>query len=348
MARVLVTGANGQMGSNLVRQLRADNHDVVGMVREGADLSGIASLDLELRKGDILDAEAVMLATEGVDVIAHLAAVYDMRARDFDAVMKPAVEGVRNVLAAAEKHDVERVIHISSTAAVGLTANPDVPRTEVDWTDDSTKQLYYRAKTESERCAWEMAEELSVPLMVLCPSMVLGRFDYRVTPSTRFIRTLVDGSGMTGGGGLNLVDVRDVATAISRAIDRGEPGDRYILGGDNLTLQEIGALVGELTGKKPMHLPAPRFAAIATVTVMEAVERLFGKDPVVTRDEAILFANRYVFVDSVKAKQVFDWQPRGAREVLEETIRWLVFTKGLKPKVLARLADKFPADRSWS
>ena len=113
MARVLVTGANGQMGCNLVRQLRADGHEVVGMVRAGADLAGIESLDLELRKGDIRDADAVHAAVEGTDVIANLAAVYDLRARHADDIVKPAVEGAQNVLAAAERHGVSRVIHIS-------------------------------------------------------------------------------------------------------------------------------------------------------------------------------------------------------------------------------------------
>ncbi len=347
MARVLVTGANGQIGCNLVRQLRADDHQVVAMVREGADLRGIESLGLELRRGDVLDAQAVAAAVEGAEVVAHLAAVYDMRARDPEAVMKPAVEGVRNVLAAAKQHGVRRLVHISSAAAVGMSKTPDQVRTEADWNDDATV-AYYHAKTVSERRAWELAEELGVSLVVLCPSMVLGPYDFRVTPSTQFVRALVDGSGMTGRGSLNVVDVRDVAVAISRAVDRGPAGERYITGGDTVSQQELGAMVGELTGNKPTHLPAPRFAAIATVALMSSVQRLLGKEPVATVDEARLFVDRYCPYDSSKARQALDWHARPAREAIDAAIRWMVFAGQLPAALLERLRERFPPDPAWA
>jgi dihydroflavonol-4-reductase len=346
MARVLVTGANGHMGANTVRQLQADNHEVIGMVRHGADLAGIAGLDIELRRGDVLDADAVRAATQSVDVVAHLAAAYNMRVRDPEEVIQPAVVGVRNVLSAAAANGVNRVIHVSSVAAVGLTADPAKARDETDWNDDAT-QPYYRAKAESERRAWQLAGELSVPMVVLCPAMVLGPFDYRVTPSTHFVRTWVDGTGMTGRGGLNVVDVRDVAEAVTRAIDRGTPGERYIVGGENITQRRAGELIGELTGKRPTHLPVPRALVIATAALLEAGARLLGKEPAVTREEATLFVDRYSFYDTSKARQAFELKPRTAFETLEETVRWLVYRDLVPPEVRARIADRFPPDPEW-
>jgi dihydroflavonol-4-reductase len=334
------------MGANTVRQLQADNHEVIGMVRHGADLSGIAGLDFELRRGDLLDADAVHAATRSVDVVAHLAAAYNMRVRDPEEVIQPAVVGVGNVLSAAATHGVDRVIHVSSVAAVGLTADPGQPLDETHWNDHAT-QPYYRAKAESERRAWKLAGELSVPMVVLCPAMVLGRLDYRVTPSSHFVRTWVNGTGMTGKGGFNVVDVRDVAEAVSRAIDRGTPGERYIVGGDNITQRRAGELIGELTGKSPTHLPVPRAVAISTAALLEAGARLLGKEPTVTREEAILFVDRYTFYDTSKARQAFDLKPRAAFETLEETIRWFLYRDLVRPEVRSRIADRFPPDPEW-
>jgi dihydroflavonol-4-reductase len=347
MSRVLITGANGHVGANVVRACLAAGHDVVGFVRHGSDQRGIEGLPIALSYGDIRDPKAVEAAVRGCDSVMHLAAVFNTQSKDPDIVVRPAVEGAENVLRAGAACGVSRVVYTSSVAAIGFEESPDKPRTGADW-NDKAAGAYYVAKTRSERRAWELAESLSVPMVVLNPSSVVGQYDYRVTPSTRYIVQLLNGIGITIPGGMSYVDVRDVADAHVRALERGVPGERYPVSGANLTFRELSRAVTGLTGVCVPHLPLPRWAIGPAIGPMEWVMRLVGQPPLVTRDEVREVLGRYVFVDTRRTCEALGMTFRPPSEFLDHTIRWIVYSRFLRASVARRLEGRFKPDPEWT
>jgi dihydroflavonol-4-reductase len=344
--RVLVTGANGHIGSSVVRQLPEDGYRPVAFVRKGANLRGLDGLDLERVEGDILDAASVREAVRGCRYVLHLAAVNRTRVTNPNEVMKPAVEGSENVLRAAADAGVGRVVATSSVAAIGVSATPDELRDESHWNDERNPP-YAWAKTVAERRSRELAEELDVDLLTINPGFALGPYDYRLTPTSRYPADLLDGTGQTGIGGFGYVDVRDVALAHVRALTRGTPGERYIVSGANATLEQLGETLSEMTGIGVTHLPVPRWAALPIVAVLAGFSRLAGRTPAATVAEARSVVDRYAFYDGSKAADAFDLRYADLREMLDQTIRWLVFIGALRPRTMRRLGGRFPPDERW-
>jgi dihydroflavonol-4-reductase len=346
MAQVLVTGANGHVGCNTVRALIDAGHAVVAFVRPGADLRGLDGLDVAIAEGDVWDADAVVRAAEGCAFLINHAAVYQTRAEHPDEIMKPAVEGIENVLRAAKAAGARRVIHTSSTAAVGFGFTPDTMNDESDW-NTTARMHYYLAKTESERVAHQRAAELDMPLISLNPCMILGRHDYRITPSTDYVRRLIDGTAPTMAGGLATVDVRDVAQAHVVALDHGEPGERYLLIGENLSYRELGKALHDMTGLPIKHVGLPGGLARALMPIIGGLPRLVGKPPLITGDEAYEVIGRYGYFNGAKAVAALGLTFRSARDALEDTVRWLVHRNELSLKSYDALRHRFPADPAW-
>ncbi len=263
--RVLVTGANGHIGCNVIRELVAREHEPVPMVRETSNTEGLDPLGLRYRYGDIRDADAVHAAAEGCDAVIHLAAILKTHGLDVETVAQLAVTGVENVLRAAADHGLRRVVHVSSMVAVGFNDHP-VPLDECSWSDGVT-DAYFVAKLRSERRAWKLATTLGVPLICLCPTYVIGPHDYRIGPAMGVIRGLTDRSMPSMNGGINIVDVRDVARTLVQAVDAGRVGERYILGGANTSSREVAQALATYTGKQTRHLNLPRSLIVALASL---------------------------------------------------------------------------------
>ncbi len=198
--RVLVTGANGHIGTNLLPMLVEAGHDVVPFVRDAADTTGIDPLGLEYARGDVLDPEALRDAAADCDAIIHMAAVYTF-SNDPEEVMAPAVEGAKNIMAAAKTHGITRLVYTSSTVAIGTSTEPrELGRS--DWSDD-TQLPYAIAKRDSERVIAKLADEAGIELIIINPTAVIGPGDYRITPSHAAIRDWIRGISQTVSGGMS-------------------------------------------------------------------------------------------------------------------------------------------------
>lgn len=346
MTRILVTGANGHIGANVVRACLKAGYEVVGFVRRGSDQRGLSGLPIDLTWGDIRDRAAVDRAIRGCDAVMHLAAVFNTQSRDPEVVVRPALEGAENVLRASAEYGVSRVVYTSSVVAIGPADSPDNPRTGADW-NGSPSGAYYVAKTESEGRAWELAESLSVPMVVLNPGAVLGQYDYRVTPSMRYIVQMLNGVAIAVPGGLTFVDVRDVADAHVRALERGVPGERYPVAGANLTFRQLARAVTDLAGGRVPYFPLPRWAIGPAIGPVEWGMRLVGRPPLVTRVEVREILGRYFYVDTSRTREVLGMTFRAPDEYLDQAIRWMVFRKFVRNSVARRLATRFPPDPAW-
>jgi dihydroflavonol-4-reductase len=346
MTRVFVTGANGHIGSNTVRSLLRRGYEVVPFVRPGADLRGIEKLGLTCRLGDVRDYASLLKAAQGCDVIIHHATVFRLWAKDQTDILKPALEGTRNIFKAARETGARRMIYTSSMAAVGYLRKPDGLRTEADW-NDHAQSPYFIAKTHSEREALRLANEYQIPTIRLCPTQVNGPLDYRITPSTKEIMDFINKRTPTYVGGSNFVHVYDVGEAHALAIEHGEPGSRYIVCGDNLHLKEVCVLITKLTGVKPNHLGITG-PIIETVGALAGfVSKFTGVEPLFDRQIVQDVVGWYGFFDCSAANQTFWMTPHGAEETLRDTIRWLLFLGKIKPGVAERIAAEFPPDPDW-
>lgn len=335
MERILVTGASGHIGGNVVRELLRQGRKPIAFVRPSSPPESLATLDVERRSGDVLEPETLDMAMRGCDAVIHCAANFSVWARREEDILRPTLEGTANVLKAAVHAGIRRVVYTSSCVAVGFSKRPDALRNEGDW-NDAPHMAYYRAKTDAERLALKLGEELRLEVVSLCPTLVLGAHDYRVTPSTKMILDMANGNGATFDGGASLVSVQDVARAHVAALTRGAAGERFILGGENLTLQAIGAQVAELTGRPIHHLTMPRWAFRTVAALMEAGAAVTGKAPGLTRAAIDDLLGSYAWYDGSRARATLDFEPRSPREVVRETMAWFVERSLLKPAALAQ------------
>lgn len=329
MARVLVTGANGHIGNVLVRQLVERGDQVVAFVRPTADLTSLEGLALTYHKGDMQDAESIMKAAEGCDLIYHLAANYDLRAGSEAEIIEPAIRGAESIFNAAKVHGIKRVVFTSSIVAVGTSTDPTDIRDESRWNEEPIN-LYYRAKTESERRVHQLASETGIEVVIVNPAMVLGTRDFRLTPSMRYARDLLRGIIITIPSGLNVVSVQDVAAAHIAAADRGKPGERYIVGGENLSGKAMNQLVRQVSSAKPIHMWSPRWALMLTAIVVELLSKLVGIRAWITKSEVVEVAHRYAYYSTDKLRNELGVQPKDGQAVFEETRDWLISQGELK------------------
>jgi dihydroflavonol-4-reductase len=339
MARILVTGANGHLGANLVRAALARGDEVRALVRRGSDVRGLRGTTAEVVRGNVLDEGSLVPAMVGCATVLHAAAVYKNWARDPDEIVRPAVAGTRRVLEAAKKAGVRRVVVTSSNATIGYPSDPDHPLDESSFMREP-KSAYIRAKCESEALALALGPELGVEVVVVNPCGIIGRHDWRVTPTMRAIRDVVNGGPIVLA--VALTDVRDVAAGHLLAADRGAPGRRYLLSGDNLTPSQQADAFARLLGRRPKTFAPPALLLRGLAFAQETAARLGGREPELTRDILDDVAGGCLVYDSTRARTELGWTARPGAEAIEDAVRWLLFIDAVKPAIARRLRASLP------
>jgi dihydroflavonol-4-reductase len=345
MKRILVTGANGHIGCNVVREALRHGYPVRALVRKTSDLRGLKGLDAELCYGDVLNKDSLIEASRGCNVIIHLAANYSFFARDLNEISAPAIAGTRNMFEAAHRNQVERIVYTSSVASVGWTDSPEKFHTTRDWLPDSTTEVYSLAKRDSERLALELSGTYGIPLVALLPGNVLGRFDYSITPSNRLVSDMLKGKGLTSEFSFAYVDVRDVARIHVMAMENGKPGNRYFIAPPAVPMKRVGEIVRKLTGKRVLHLRTSRRMNMWLGSMMESVARLTNSTPPLTRETARAFSHRYANFDMTDTVNDFQFEPIPLEETVRDTINWFLF---LGPGTInKKYAAQFVPDPDW-
>lgn len=337
--KVLVTGANGHIGSHVVKQLLEQGHEVRAFVRKGSDKRGLEGLEPELFYGDVMDDEAVSKAAENCDAIIHMAAVYKTIAKTPEEIVEPAVRGAGNIFRAADKQGIKRIVYTSSVASIGFSYDPNEQRSGKDWNEDA-QNPYYVAKTQSEKSAQKLARQFGIHLVVICPALVLGPNDYRITPSNQLVMDLLNGIGQTYPGGLNIVDVRDVAAAHVAALTKGENCQRYILGGENIEVKQLGKLLHQQTGTRTIHLPTGRATTLFFARIVETICKLLHLKPPFTYDLVHEVVGRYAYYDTATTEKDLGINPRPAAEILPDCVNWLLSQDKLRKRVASRISQR--------
>lgn len=346
MAKALVTGANGFLGARIVRALVERGEDVKCLVRPTASRSGLQKLPVEIAEGDITIGHTVFRALAGCDRVYHVAAAYKMWDADPARIMDPAVAGTRNVLEAvkARGSQVQRVVVTSSVAAIGASRSPEALDETAEWTLGDS-EIYTVAKRRAEEVALSMAAE--VPLVVVNPTGIFGPADARPTPSGVLITRYLNWQGPMafpgGPGGISVADVDDVAQGHLAAMSKGRLGERYILGGDNVTITQLVELMASITGLRGPGAPAPQGLVELVGRAMETWARISGGEPELTYRMARDFYSGFMWVTSEKAERELDYKHRPARKTLARAIRWYLDNGYVDPKIAAEIRyDELP------
>jgi nucleoside-diphosphate-sugar epimerase len=343
MKPTLVTGANGHLGNNICRQLVARGEPVRAMMRASADPAPLAGLEVEIVRGDIMDASSVARAIEGCGRVYHVAAGFLMWARDPERdIIRPSVLGTRNVMEAAARAGVEKLLYVSTTGTMGLPTSPEQSFDETHF-NTQPHTHYLRGKIAAEKEAFAIAERTGLFMTSIHPGFILGPRFWKLSESVNQVAQFVNqGVPVYFEGGFGVVDVEDVARGSVLALERGGSGQRYILSGDNVTVKGLFDLMADLTGLKApsIKLPVPVIRALAAA--MEAVARVTGRRPMLDRSQVDEFAGKYGYFDSSKAKRElgYTWLP--ARETVRRTIAWLV-TRGFVPERRQRALKLHPS-----
>lgn len=322
----LVTGASGFVGSRLVRALVDRGERVRAFVRPGSSLrhlEGYAPDQVSLAFGDIMIEHTVYRALAGCERMYHVASNYKMWDTKPERILRPAIEGTRASLRAAQRRGLAKVVVTSSVAALGSEAEPTEMDEEHAFNIEDA-ETYIRSKKEAYDITREMASEL--PLVAVMPTGIVGPGDWKPTPTGAGIIKYLTFPGImrfpVTAGGLNLVDVDDVVSGHILAMEKGTPGESYILGGENVTLTQMFTYLSDVTGLprpgKPQRLGLVKLMGRA----MEVGARFSAGDPPLTYRMARDYACSYIWVTSKKAETELGYTHRSARESLFRSVRW--------------------------
>ena len=320
----LVTGATGYLGVDLVRVLRAQGRDVRALARSDAGAARLDGLGAEVVRGDVTAPDSLGPAVAGVSRVFHLAGVVAHRAREDDRLRSVNVDGARNTLAACRAAGVERVVFVSSVAAVGPAATPAHPRDEgawmIDGDDGRPDFLYARSKAAGEQLALEAAAD-GLDVVVANPGFAIGPGDvHRVSswPVEEYLRGRLR---FTIDGGLSYVDTRDIATGLLLTEERGRTGERYILTNDdgNLSHRDFFARVGSVTGKPRRQLHLPKDLARPLLRAGTAL-RL----PLPLDTDELASSSRWWFYTAAKARRELGFETRPVDDTIRDTANWLL------------------------
>jgi len=320
--KAFVTGATGFVGSHVARALVEQGADLRLLVRANSDLRNIEGLKAERVIGDLRQPASLEKAISGCDVVLHVAADYRLWVRDPEQMYKANVEGTRAILNAARKNGVRRVVYTSSVATMGFTSNGHPVDENSPVSLENMIGPYKRSKFMAEQAALQ-AGRCGMDVVVVNPTTPIGERDIKPTPTGRivvdFLKKKFPAYVDTG---LNLVDVRECARGHVAALEKGRSGERYILGGENLTLKQILDKLSEITGLPSPKIKVPYAMALATGVVDEVVTgRVLRREPRVTID-AVRMGRKKMFVTSAKAERELGWKAVPVDDALRRAVEW--------------------------
>jgi dihydroflavonol-4-reductase len=318
----LVTGATGFVGSAVARALAARGHALRLLVRPSSDRRNLAGLEAGIVTGDLTDPDSLARAAAGCRYVFHVAADYRVWVPDPDAMLRANVDGAVAMVKAAARAGAERIIHCSSVAALGqigdgTPADENTPAHPEDFVG-----VYKRSKYLAEQAVLDLARRESLPVVVVNPAAPVGPRDIKPTPTGKMILDAAAGRMPAYiDTGLNIVHVDDVAEGHVLAMEKGRPGERYVLGGENMKLKDILTLVAEVAHRRPPSIRLPEAGLWPVAFLMEKLAGVTGVAPMMTRDH-LKMARKKMFFSSAKAVAELGYRPRPVRIAVEDAVAW--------------------------
>jgi dihydroflavonol-4-reductase len=320
--KTLVTGANGFIGSAVVRLLLEKGDEVIVLVRPGSDRRNFVGLDIEILEGDLTDNASLKRAVTNCNHLYHLAADYRLWIPDPEKMYKVNVDGTRDLIIAATEASVEKIVYTSSVATLGLNEDGSPSDESTPVSIDQMFGHYKRSKYLAEEEVNRLIKEHSSPVTIVNPSTPVGPRDIKPTPTGKIvldtIRSRMPAYVDTG---LNIVHVDDVAKGHLLAMGKGEIGERYVLGGDNMTLASILEYICVSQDMSPPTIKLPHNLILPIAWFMERIADITHKEPRATVD-SVKMSKKMMFFSSEKAKEKLGYQSRPGVEGLKDAIDW--------------------------
>jgi dihydroflavonol-4-reductase len=319
---MLVTGATGFVGAAVARALLAQGHRVRTLARAASDRRNLDGLDIEIATGDLLDPASLRPALEGCEGLFHVAADYRLWIPDPARMRAINVDGTRALMLAALDAGVKRIVHTSSVATLGITSDGTPADETTPSSVDTMVGEYKRTKFLGEEAVRELVRTRSLPAVIVNPSTPIGPRDVKPTPTGRVIVEAARGRiPVYVETGLNLVHVDDVAAGHLAAYEEGRVGERYVLGGEDWSLQRLLNEIAAMTGKPGPLGRLPRAPLLPIAALLETIARVTGTEPRFTRDE-IRMAAKKMYFSSAKARRELGYAPRPAQDAIRDALAW--------------------------
>src|SRR5262244_1939416 len=336
--KILVTGGAGFLGSHLTRQLVERGADVRVLLRPSSSNRAIADLPLEYMTGDLRDPASLERALAGVQRVFHVAADYRLWSKRSQDIYDSNVGGTKNLLEAAKRAGVEQFIYTSTVATIAV----DRPENPNEFTDARLEEMvghYKRSKWMAEKEVLDAARA-GFPAIVAMPTTPVGPWDWKPTPTGKIILDFLNGK-MPGyvETGLNFVGVEECAAGHLLVSDKGKIGERYLLGGENLTLKEVLDLLAKITGLAAPKLKIPHGLALGVAYANTAFSRLLGREPGIPV-EGVKIAKHTMFVDCSRAQSELGFKPGPVSAALDRAVQWYEANGYVKAGRAKRIARK--------
>lgn len=322
MSKVLVTGANGFLGSWVVRRLAEEGHQVFSLVRKSSDLSELKDAKTEYVYGDVTDLHSLLAAFQGMDTVFHLAGLIAYKRSDRAAMEKVNVQGTQNVVEACRATNVRRLVHLSSVVAVGASFDSQhILNEESPYNVAHLDLGYFETKRKAELIVKEACQKNRLDAVILNPSTIYGPGDARKGSRKTQLKVAQGKFKFYTSGGVNVVAVQDAVDGIVSAWKKGRTGERYILAGENLRIRELFEIIAKQAGQEPpkMLLPTPVLHGIGMVG--DLMGTLGMKSPI-SRENAWT-STMFHWFDSSKAQRELDFKPRPAEIAISQSVQWI-------------------------
>jgi len=323
--KTLITGAAGFVGAAVLRELLKKGHKVKALVRQSSVLDNLKNLDVEIVYGDLKDRDSLKRCLKDCKYLFHVAADYRLWVPRPEEIYQNNVKGTENLMEEVLNSEIEKIVYTSSVAVLGKPINGDIANEKTPVNVSQMIGHYKKSKFLAEEKVKELYKTRRLPVVIVNPAAPVGPRDIKPTPTGKMILdAAMKKIPAYLDTGLNIVHVDDVAKGHMQAFNKGKLGERYILGGTNLTLKEMLEIISILCGNKPPKIRLPRKPLYPIGYVFEIFARLFNiKNPMLTVD-MIRMAEKKMFYSSEKAKKELNYKYKSAKNALKDAIQWFI------------------------
>ena len=323
--KTLVTGATGFVGAAVLRELLKKGHKVKALVRKSSVLDNLKNLDIEIVYGDLKDRDSLKKCLKDCNYLFHVAADYRLWVPRPEEIYQNNVIGTENLMKEALNLEIEKIVYTSSVAVLGKPIEGEVADENTPVNVDQMIGHYKKSKFLAEEKVKELYKTKKLPVVIVNPAAPVGPRDIKPTPTGKMV---IDAAMKKMPAyldtGLNIVHVNDVAKGHLQAFNKGKFGERYVLGGENVTLKEMLVMISNLCGNSPPKIKLPRKPLYPIGYLFEIFARLFNiKYPMITVD-MIRMAEKKMFYSSEKAKKELNYTYKSAKIALKDAIQWFI------------------------